>query len=396
MVLNLCDDRPGAVLGEPELMRFLSSLAFGLCCCLPTVPSLAQSALDPLILAQANTPTAAAEGELDNASRVNSWTVGVAGGLLEGTFIRFAAELGKALDDGDNLRILPLVSYGAAENVSDLLYLKGIDIAITDADVFEEYKKNQKYRNIDKRINYISEMYVAEFHVYARPEIKTLKDLEGKKVGFNTKGSAANITGKIVFERLGINVEPVFVNNSIGIEKMKSGEFAAIVHAVGKPNDLFKKETGESGFHFIPVEYTDVFADYYLPSTLQSEDYPSLLKPGEVIKTIGVPVVLAVYNWPKGSDRFRRVERFIQYYFSRFETLRKPPYHPKWREINLAAKIPGWTRYWVAEDLLAKGVGTALANQPEGAVETSSSVVLAPGDQQLFKEFMAWKQKQGR
>ena len=53
----------------------------------------------------------------------------------------------------------------------------------------------------DKRIHYISEMYVAEFHVYARSEIKNLKDLQGKKVGFNTKGSAANITGKIVFER---------------------------------------------------------------------------------------------------------------------------------------------------------------------------------------------------
>lgn len=377
-------------------MRFIFSVAFGLLCCLPAIPGMAEPTAHPIVLAQANTPTAAAEGEQDNASRVNSWTVGVAGGLLEGTFIRFAAELAKALDDGDNLRVLPLVSYGAAENVSDLLYLKGIDIAITDADVFEEFKKDQRYRNIDRRINYISEMYVAEFHVYARPEIKTLKDLEGKKVGFNTKGSAANITGKIVFERLGIKVEPVFINHTIALEKMKTGEFAAIVHAVGKPNDLFKKEPGDNGFHFLPVEYTDTFSDYYLPSTLQSEDYPNLLKQGEVVKTIGVPVVLAVYNWPKGSDRFRRVERFIQYYFSRFETLRKPPYHPKWREINLAAKIPGWTRYWVAEDMLARGVGAALAIPPAGSVETSSSVVIAPDDQQLFREFMAWKKKQAR
>jgi TRAP-type uncharacterized transport system substrate-binding protein len=377
-------------------MRFLFSIAFGLLCCLPAGPSAAQSTHDPIVLAQAAPPTAATEGEQDNASRVNNWTVGVAGGLLEGTFIRFAAELGKALDDGDNLRILPLVSYGAAENVSDLLYLKGIDIAITDADVFEEFKKDQRYRNIDRRINYISEMYVAEFHVYARPEIKSLKDLEGKKVGFNTKGSAANITGKIVFERLGIRVEPQFINHTIALEKMKAGEFAAIVHAVGKPNDLFKKESAENGFHFLNVDYTDQFSDYYLPSTLGPEDYPNLLKQGEVVKTIGVPVVLAVYNWPKGSDRFRRVERFIQYYFSRFETLRKPPYHPKWKEINLAAKIPGWTRYWVAEEMLAKGAGSAMMNLPAGAVETSSSVAVAPEDQQLFREFMAWKKKQAR
>jgi TRAP-type uncharacterized transport system substrate-binding protein len=360
-------------------------------------PCWSQAAADPIVVAQARTatPTAATEGEQENVSRVNNWTVGVAGGLLEGTFIRFAAELAKALDDGDQLRVLPVVTYGAGENISDLLYLKGIDVAITDADVFEEYKKIHKYSNIDKRINYISEMYVAEFHVYARPEIKSMKDLEGKKVAFNTKGSAANITGKIVFERLGINVEPLLINNAIALEKMKSGEIAALVHAVGKPNDLFKKETAESGFHFLPVEYNEKFADYYLPSTLQSEDYPNLIKAGETVNTIGVPVVLAVYNWPKTSDRFRRVERFIQYYFARFDTLRKPPYHTKWREINLAAKVPGWNRYWVAEEMLGKTPTLPPPSAQASAANTSSSVAVNPEDQRLYQEFLDWKKKRG-
>lgn len=379
-------------------MRISLSCIVGVSCCLMASPCWSQAHGKPTVAAQTRpaAPTAATEGEQENVARVNSWTVGVAGGLLEGTFIRFGAELAKALDDGEQLRVLPVVTYGAAENISDLLYLKGIDIAITDADVFEEYKKDHKYSNIDKRINYISEMYVSEFHVYARPEIKSLKDLAGKKVGFNTKGSAANITGKIVFERLGIKIEPVFINHSIALEKMKSGEIAALVHAVGKPNDLFKKETGESGFHFIPVEYTEKFADYYLPSTLGNEDYPTLIKSGETINTIGVPVVLAVYNWQKGSDRFRRVERFIQYYFERFDTLRKPPFHPKWREINLAAKVPGWSRYWVAEELLAKLPSQPAPGPQASNANTSSSVASNPADEQLYKEFLEWKKKRGR
>ena len=60
-------------------------------------------------------------------ARVNNWTVGIAAGLLEGSFIRFAAELAKAFDDGDNLRILPIVTYGAVENIADLLYLRGVE-----------------------------------------------------------------------------------------------------------------------------------------------------------------------------------------------------------------------------------------------------------------------------
>lgn len=367
--------------------------------CVLAGPAWAQAPEERLQLAQAprvQAPTAATVGEQDNAARVNNWTVGLAGGLLEGTFIRFAAELAKVLDDGDNMRVIPMVTYGAGENISDLLYLKGVDIAITDADVFEEYKKDHRFSNIDQRINYISEMYIAEFHAYARPEIKSLADLEGKKVGFNTKGSAANITGKIVFERLGIKVEPVFVNNSIALEQMRSGELAALIHTVGKPNDLFKKEDPKSGFHFLPLEYNAKFSDYYLPSTLTSEDYPNLLKPGESVDTIGVPVVLAVYNWARGSERFRRVERFIQSYFEKFEALRKPPFHPKWRDINLAAKVPGWTRYWVAEQMLTR----VAANPPGGPLASgATSNTSAPLTEQtdpLYREFLEWKKKQQR
>jgi TRAP-type uncharacterized transport system substrate-binding protein len=373
-----------------------------------TAPAFSQLVVDPqpaadnLVVAQVapkKPPSAVEAGEGESVSRVNNWTVGLAGGLLEGTFVRFAADLGKALDDGDNLRVLPIVTYGAAENVNDLLYLKGVDIAITDADVFDTYKKERKYANIDKRINYISEMFVGEFHLLARAEIQSFKDLEGKRVGFNTKGSAANITGKIVFERLGINVEKVFINNAIGIEQMKTGELAAIVHTVGKPNGLFQKTPSDQGFHFLPLEYSDKFADYYVPTSLNSEDYPKLIKPGEKIPTIGVPVVMAVYNWPKGSDRARRVERFIQYYFSRFDTLKKPPYQAKWKEVNLAAKVDGWTRYWAAEEQLA------LIGQERPAAVPAAAAAAKPGrasaqagqdsNDKLYDEFIAWKKQHG-
>src|SRR5258707_13773641 len=85
-------------------------------------------------------PTAAAAGEDSKSAEVNNWTVGIAGGFFEGTFIRFAVELGKGLDDGENLRILPIVSYGGNENINHLLYLKEVDIAITYTYPFELYK----------------------------------------------------------------------------------------------------------------------------------------------------------------------------------------------------------------------------------------------------------------
>src|SRR5262249_51115159 len=53
--------------------------------------------------------------------RKNQWTVGVAGGLLSGSYMMFADEMAQVLDDGDNLRIVPIVTYGAASNLDDLL-----------------------------------------------------------------------------------------------------------------------------------------------------------------------------------------------------------------------------------------------------------------------------------
>lgn len=350
------------------------------------LPTAAHS--DPLAAApapQGRAPTAASSGEGFKVARANDWTVSIAGGLLEGTFIRFAAELAKALDDGDNLRILPIVSHGAAENVDDMLYLRGVDIAITYADVLYQYKRTGQIKNIDQRISYISELYVGELHVFARPEIKTLADLEGKKVGFNTQGAGPTVTGPILFERLGIHVEPVYINNSIAIEQMKSGEIAAILHTVGKPNELFTRLPPMPGFHFIPVDYNNKFADYYVPTTLTHDDYPELIASGEQIDTIGIPAVLASYNWPKDSDHFRRVERFINYYFDRFELLKQPSFHPKWRDVNLAAKVPGWTRYWVADQKVAQ---VASSDQhPSGAVETSAD------ETPLFQEFLSWRRQ---
>ena len=67
-------------------------------------------------------PKSIEEGGSDAAikQRKNQWTVGIAGGLISGTYMRFVDELAKALDDGDNLRVLPIVSYGAASNLDDV------------------------------------------------------------------------------------------------------------------------------------------------------------------------------------------------------------------------------------------------------------------------------------
>jgi TRAP-type uncharacterized transport system substrate-binding protein len=338
------------------------------------------------------------EEEAAKAARINNWTVGLAGGLLEGTFVRYAADLGKALDDSENLRVLPIISYGAVGNVTDLIYLKGVDFAITYSDVLDHFKSVEKIPGIERRVNYVIPMFQGEVHIYARAEIKTIRDLAGKRVNFNTVGSAANYTGGIVFDRLGVKVERLFQNNSIALEAMRKGEIAAVVHVVGKPNDLFAKFKPEPGFHFLPVEFTDKFSDYYVPAELTAADYPNLIQQGETIQTISVPALLAVYNWRSDTDRYRRCVRFIEYLFDRFEKLRGPTYQPGWKEMNLAGTIPGWTRFPPAQELLNKLAAPRASIDP--ALARTQAARAAPNNpaeqERLFQQFLDWSKQQKR
>src|SRR6059058_5229841 len=236
--------------------------------------------------------------------RKNAWTVGIAGGLIDGTYMRFADELAKVLDDGDSLRILPIVSYGAASNLDDLLYLRGVDIAVTQSDVFEYFRTERKTPNLQNRVHYIVRLPIAELHVLAKTDIRSLEDLRGKKVNFGPAGSGSSLTGTIVFQRLGVEVDQVLIDQQSALQKLRSGEVTALVRVVGKPVDFFARIPPDSGLHLVPVPFSEIFTDQYTLGELTSEEYPTLVPQGEEIDTIAVPAVLAVYNWPKDTDRY--------------------------------------------------------------------------------------------
>ena len=278
---------------------------------------------------------------------INAWTVGLAGGLIEGAPIRLAAEMARVVDDGDNLHVLPVVTRGPTENVNSLLYLRGIDAAIINSDVFDEYKS--QVPDIQRRLAYMLNLFPSELHIFVRPEIASLNDLIGKKVNFNTQGTAAAYSGPLIFSRLGLDVDKTFIPHQVALEQMRKGEMAAVVFITSKPVDAFVRGRWEPGFKFLPVPYQSKLEDYYLPAALDATDYPGLIKEGERVATIAVPTALVAYNWPINSNRFERVARFVDYLFSRVDKLQAPGFDPKWKSINLAATVPGLSRFPAAQ-----------------------------------------------
>jgi NMT1-like family len=314
----------------------------------------------------------------------------------------FANELAEVLDDGDNLRVIPIVTYGAASNLDDLLYLRNVDVAVTQADVFEYFRTQRKISNLEFRVNYIIRLPMSEMHVLARADIMSIEDLRGKKVSFGPAGSASSLTGTIVFQRLGVQVEQVLYDNPTALQKLKTGELAALVRVIGKPIDFFAKIPANSGLHFVSIPFSKTFADYYTVGELTSKEYPALVPAGESVDTIAAPAVLAVFNWSKGNDRYRRIERFVERLFTQWDKFREPPRHPKWRDVNLAATVPGWKRWAVAEEILRRIRKDAV--DPKVASSDFSTFLKDEGSaaanftkeqrEALFHEFLQWQEKQ--
>src|SRR6201996_7994448 len=307
-----------------------------------------------------NQPTIAADRDI--RGRINSGAIGLAAGLLEGAPIHFATEISRVVNDNSDLTVLPIVTRGPTENVNDLLYLKGVDLAIINSDSLEEYKS--QIPQIQQHIVSILSLFPSELHVFVRPEIKSFADLAGKKVNFNTQGTAAAYSGPLIFSRLGVDVDKMFIPHPVALEQMKRGEIAAVVFVTSKPVDAFVKGKWEDGFKFLPVEFGPKFEDYYLQTYLDSTDYPNLIPKGERVATISVPTLLASFNWKPNSPRYARVAHFVDELFGRIDKLRSPGFDPKWKDVNLSTKAPGLERFKAAQDWLARVDSGKQASRP--------------------------------
>jgi TRAP-type uncharacterized transport system substrate-binding protein len=306
------------------------------------------------------------------------------------------------------MRLLPIVSRGSASNLEDLLYLRGVDIAVTQTDIFEYFKTQRKIPNLEQRVHYLLRFPVAEVQLIARKETTSIEQLRGKKVHFATAGGASTITGVIAFQRLGIDVEQVTGDITGGVDELVKGEVDAIMRVVQKPVPYLQRIPANLGLHMLPIPYSKKFTDLYALAEITNADYPNMVQPNERVDTIAVPSVLAVYNWPKTTDRYRRVERFVQRLFANFDKLQNPPYHPKWRDVNLAASIPGWTRFSAAETELQayKRAHNMPAQSSDVEAEFRAFVGNLPQQrngaprsreelQELFRQFMQWRDREG-
>jgi TRAP transporter TAXI family solute receptor len=337
-----------------------------------------------------------------SADRANSGTIGVISGGADGTYIRIAADLANVLDS-DTIRILPIIGRGSLQNLRDIMFLRGVDVGIVQMDARQGLAPSNLQASAQQRLRYIARLYNEELHVLASRDITSFRQLDGKKVNIDKPGSGTNLTAQLIFEKLGIKPQFTTYDQSTSYERLRSGELQAALYIAGRPVRAISEFQGEGRFHLLSVPFEGDVAETYLPARFASSDYPRLIDGGKVVETVAVGNVLAVFNWPENSDRYRRVQRFVDAFFSRFDDFLQPGRHPKWKEVNLSAMVPGWQRFKAAQDWLDRETQQASPKAQEQLfnqfVDSKGSQPneLSPAERErLFQEFLAWQQARGK
>ncbi len=331
----------------------------------------------------------------------NDGTVRIITKGLGCTCTAIASDMARVLNEMGDLRVLPVIGHGSLQGIADVMYLKGIDLSILQSDVLAYVKRNRIHPNIDNKVRYVTKLYNSELHLIAGRGIEKIQDLHGKPVSFDVKGRGAAFTAQNVFDAMGIVPVRLNLERDVAIQKIRTGEIAAAFVVTGKPADSMLNVEPGDGLHFLSVPFLPALAETYLPSKLTHQDYPNLVAEGNVIDTIAVGEVLAVYNWAPDSERYKKLERFVAEFFSKFAEFQDPVRHPKWKDVNLAASLPGWKRFKPAEDWLDKN--TPASSPPLASLRNSFERFLAesnyvqpsnPQDQDaLFQAFLKWAYK---
>ena len=339
----------------------------------------------------------------ESSERANAGTIGVISGGADGTYIRIAADLANVLD-GEQLRVLPIIGRGSLQNLRDIMYLRGVDVGIVQMDARQGLGEDRLQAAAQQRLRYIARLYNEELHVLASREITDLRQLDGRRVNIDKVGSGTSLTAKILFDKLGIKPEFTHYDQATSYERLRTGEVQAALFVAGRPVRGIAEFQGEGRFHLLPVPFERAVAETYLPARFAASDYPRLVDAGQEVETIAVGNVLAVFNWPEGSERYRRVERFVDAFFSRFDEFSLPGRHPKWREVNLGATVPGWERFKAAQDWLDRKEQVARASPEQKAAfqqfldgRGDRTRTISAGEREaLFQDFMTWQQARAK
>lgn len=352
----------------------------------------------PVVLAQetrASRSAAAARPAQERKRNDNAPMI--LGGYPGTSYFDVAQDMRAMLTADPGVRLIVVDAPGGIDTLRDLTLLRGIDLALVSGNVLEFADNNGALGPALKdRISYVASLYEEEVHVLAGPGVAALENLAGKKVAVPPDDGNAEFTARDLLRRVHVEAEIVKVNPIDAIEDLQSGDLGALVLVGGKPSRFVSGLPRDGGLHLLAVPQKPL-GEAYSPGNLSADDYPALIPPAQTVETVSVGIIVVANRTASDNDSHQRVAKFVPAFFAAFSDFSGRHRHPKWNEVNLAATLPGWSRFPEAKDWLVTALREQSASVQKG-FERFLRARTPAGQQQpsaetrerLFKEYLEW------
>ncbi len=243
-----------------------------------------------------------------------------------------------------NVRVLPISGHGAVANVRDLLYLRGVDLAVLNSDILAFLDQTGQYPDARRRIRYVTHLFDQKVFLLVRKEIGAIEDLRGRKLVVLSESGASRVTARALFGLSRIDV---------AVEAIGSGEFlddAALSKFDGAlllGDELARVRFGAQmrrEYRLLPIVMTPELQKAYRSAEIEGQELAGFSNPSKVA-TVTVSTLLAVFDWAPSQGRYADVTNFIAAFFSNLKGLRQQSSHSIWRQADILAPSPGWIRF---------------------------------------------------
>ncbi|MGE5216904.1 MAG: TAXI family TRAP transporter solute-binding subunit [Chloroflexota bacterium] len=269
----------------------------------------------------------------------------IATGSHEGTYFKIAQDI-KQIAEKEGIPLNIVETNGSFDNIN-LLGAGKVDLAIMQLDVFQfvaEIMRKETGINVLQEAKVLLNLYLEEIHVIAKnPEIKSLQQLQGKRVAVGPEKSGSALTAEVLLAGFDLTVDHVFSPPDEAVKKLNAGEIDALIFVGGAPVPAFRDLDGS--FHFVALPADSGLEQIYPKKRIEKSVYPW----AEAFDTHAVPSVIMTRN-RLDSEYAAVLQKLVLLILLNKETLDSTG-HPKWKDSFVRSPL-GDVGYRPATDII--------------------------------------------
>ncbi|MEA5512223.1 TAXI family TRAP transporter solute-binding subunit [Crocosphaera sp. UHCC 0190] len=225
--------------------------------------------------------------------------INIVTGNEAGEYYSVAKDIEKlALTKNLDIDIIP--TKGALQNIDNVFYYQSIPLGITQGDILAFLNtfanKDEEARRQAESIRVVMPLYQEQVHIITRQDIKSVKELTGKRVSIGESGSGTSTTAATLLHQLNINPKKLETFDiKRGIDALREKEIDALFYVVGMPAKVLQEQIfTDDNFHILPLTLPPQPNDDFL-----SKIYSKAVVPGNT------------YPWQKEAVETLSVQSFL-------------------------------------------------------------------------------------